>query len=220
MQICLKNISKQYERPIKCRALCDINLEIDKGELIAITGKSGCGKSTLLNILAGLTMKSSGEYFFNNILLNDNRKHMAQFRQKNIGIVVQNFALLNDRTVFDNIRLGLVKNKMDKNKFYSIAEDLGIEKKLNYFPFQLSGGECQRVAIARAIIKKPSIILADEPTGALDSQTSSEIMKLFKDINKEGKTIIIVTHDLEIAKQCDRIIEISDGKIISQEKYI
>lgn len=215
MQIWLKNVSKQYEKPIKCWALRGVDLAINNGESIALTGKSGCGKSTLLNVIAGLTIQSSGEYWFNDKQLDYNQKQMARFRQANIGIIVQNFALLNDRTAFDNICLGITKNRIDQDEVFSIAGALDIEDKLERFPFQLSGGECQRVAIARAVIKKPSIILADEPTGALDSINGDSVISILMSMKKLGTSLIIATHDDVIASKCDRKIVMSDGKIVT-----
>ncbi len=211
MQIVLKNISKEYDYPIHCLALHDINIEVNEGESIAIMGKSGCGKSTLLNILAGLTKPSTGEYWYNgNVLVSDNIS-LSKFRRDNIGIVVQNFALLNNRTAYDNIALSVRAKNKDTIK--EVADKLGIREKLDYYPYQLSGGECQRVAIARAIINKPSIILADEPTGALDTATGQSVIDILKSLSTQGVTLIIATHDKNIGYQCNRVLKMKDGTI-------
>lgn len=193
-------------------------MDLKEGEMVAVMGKSGSGKSTLLNILGGLTMPTSGQYFFKGqdmALLK--QKQMSKFRQKSVGFVVQYFALIDDMDVYHNIALALrhsgISGKESRRRIMEAAESLGISEKLKSFPDELSGGQKQRVAIARAIVKDSDMIAADEPTGALDSQTAEELMKVFRDINEKGKTMLIVTHDMEIAKKCDRIIEISDGQL-------
>lgn len=213
MLVSLKNVSVEYEKPVKCFALNEISLEISKGEMVAIMGPSGSGKSTIINVIAGLTHITSGEFYFNGKMVKQNARQLNKHRLENIGLVVQNFSLLNDRTVYDNIRLG-ERGKSQFDKIKRIANEFGIDNKLKMYPYQLSGGECQRVAIARAIIKKPSLLLADEPTGALDSLTSDKIMDLFKMLNDNGSTVAIVTHDINVAKRCSRIIEVSDGKVV------
>ena len=213
LQIVLKDVSKRYDYPVQCLALHNINIEISKGETIALMGKSGCGKSTLLNIIAGLTELTTGQYLFNGIQLSNNKNVLAKFRKNNIGIIVQNFALLNDRNIYENIKLSLSHDKKAKETIINVAEALNIKNKLKYFPYQLSGGECQRVAIARAIVKKPNIVLADEPTGALDSINGQTVINILKELSCEGTTLIIATHDKSIGYQCNRIIEIKDGTI-------
>ena len=216
----LKNISKKFGfKDTEVLALKDINLEINEGEIVAIVGASGSGKSTLLNIIGTLERQTTGDYLLENKNLNKlNQYDLAKLRNKFFGFVVQNFALINDYTVYENIEIPLVYGKVKiserKKIINQVLTKLDIKDKINKKPTQLSGGQCQRVAIARAIINNPLIILADEPTGALDKKTGEQVMNIFKDLNKEGKTVIIVTHDLKIASQCDRIIEIEDGMII------
>ena len=219
MFIRLENITKTYgKKDGKVEALKGITMDLKEGEMVAVMGKSGSGKSTLLNILGGLTMPTSGQYFFKGqdmALLK--QKQMSKFRQKSVGFVVQYFALIDDMDVYHNIALALrhsgISGKESRRRIMEAAESLGISEKLKSFPDELSGGQKQRVAIARAIVKDSDMIAADEPTGALDSQTAEELMKVFRDINEKGKTMLIVTHDMEIAKKCDRIIEISDGQL-------
>lgn len=219
MFIRLENITKTYgKKDGKVEAIKGITMDLKEGEMVAVMGKSGSGKSTLLNILGGLTMPTSGQYFFKGqdmALLK--QKQMSKFRQKSVGFVVQYFALIDDMDVYHNIALALrhsgISGKESRRRIMEAAESLGISEKLKSFPDELSGGQKQRVAIARAIVKDSDMIAADEPTGALDSQTAEELMKVFRDINEKGKTMLIVTHDMEIAKKCDRIIEISDGQL-------
>ena len=219
MFIRLENITKTYgKKDGKVEALKGITMDLKEGEMVAVMGKSGSGKSTLLNILGGLTMPTSGQYFFKGqdmALLK--QKQMSKFRQKSVGFVVQYFALIDDMDVYHNIALALrhsgISGKESRRRIMEAAESLGISEKLKSFPDELSGGQKQRVAIARAIVKDSDMIAADEPTGALDSQTAEELMKVFRKIKKKGKTMLIVTHDMEIAKKCDRIIEISDGQL-------
>ncbi|MBR6836361.1 MAG: ABC transporter ATP-binding protein [Oscillospiraceae bacterium] len=216
MHIVLHNVTKKYEYPVKCLALSDVNLQINHGESVALMGKSGCGKSTLINILAGLTDRTSGDYYCNNIKLSNERRLLSKFRRDNVGIIVQNFALLNNRTAYDNIALSINKSTT-KKMIYDLAEKLDIINKLDNYPYQLSGGECQRIAIARALIKNPSIILADEPTGSLDSANGQMVMNILKELTFNGATLIIATHDKSISNKCDRIIEMIDGKIVKSD---
>ncbi|MDU1313691.1 ABC transporter ATP-binding protein [Clostridium septicum] len=219
----LTNINKIYgELESETKALNNINLEIKKGELVALTGKSGSGKSTLLNLLGQLDVESSGSISIDGtITKNLTKNQRSKFRNSTIGFIVQHFALINDYTVYDNIELplkyGNVKKSLRKDLILDVSSKLGIEDKLKSKPNNLSGGQCQRVAIARAIVNNPNIILADEPTGALDTVTGSEVMNIFKSLNSNGKTVIIVTHDLKLANECDRIIELKDGCIISDK---
>lgn len=216
----LENITKTYGKDdAKTYALNEINLTIDKGEMLAIMGPSGSGKSTLLNIIGCLDKANKGHYYINgnNILTLNNRK-LAKLRNKTFGFVVQYFALLNDYTVYQNIEIPLeyskIKKRTRKDRILNILKMLSIENKINKHPNQLSGGQNQRVAIARAIINNPDIILADEPTGALDKSTGDDVMELFRQLNNQGKTIIIVTHDENVSQKCNRVIKIQDGKII------
>lgn len=216
----LRNIEKDYGKgEAQVKALKNINLSIEKGEMIAIMGPSGSGKSTLLNILGFLDKPTSGEYIFNGENIKDLKENdLAKYRNKKIGFVVQNFALLDDYTVFQNINLPLDYAKIKKRDRVSlitnIVKKVGLSDKINKLPTELSGGQNQRVAIARALINNPDIILADEPTGALDLNTGEEIMDIFQELNKEGKTIIIITHDKNIASKCERILNIKDGILL------
>lgn len=215
----LKNISKKFGvKDAEVTALKDVSIEINEGEVIAIVGTSGSGKSTLLNIIGTLDRQTTGEYVLRNKNLDKLKEHdLAKLRNKSFGFVVQHFALINDYTVYENIEIPLVYGKVkgsERSKIINqVLTKLDIKDKINKKPTELSGGQCQRVAIARAIVNDPQIILADEPTGALDKKTGEQVMKIFKDLNKEGKTIIIVTHDPRIASQCNRIINIEDGMI-------
>ena len=217
MQIELRNISKTYSKNgIKVNALKDINICIDKGELVAIVGTSGSGKSSLLNIIGCIDKGYEGEYILNGKRIDLYKdEELALCRNKIFGFVLQYYGLLNNETVFDNIKLPLIyaKKKEKANKVNDMLKKFNIEDKAQCKPTELSWGQCQRVAIARALINEPEIILADEPTGALDKRTSKEVMDILIELNGEGKTIIIVTHDEKIANQCNRIIRIEDGII-------
>lgn len=204
---------------MKYEALHGVSCEISDGEMVAIIGKSGAGKSTLLHILACIDSYQSGEYTIDGTLVkNLSEGQYAQIRNEKIGIVMQDFALVEDFSALENVLIPLdfakkkIKNKKEKALEALKAVGMGdlSKKPCN----KLSGGQKQRVAIARAIVNEPAMILADEPTGALDTKTSAEIMELFKRLNKEGKTVVIVTHDPKVAEQCGRVIEVSDGKII------
>jgi len=221
--ITLKGICKTYGKGDGLvTALRPIDLDIKKGEMLAIMGKSGSGKSTLLNLLAGLDTPDSGEFIYNGSPINTkNQNKMAKFRRNDVGFVVQHFALIDEYSVQQNIglplRYGKLKGTSTKKRIKEISERLEIAEKLRKYPSQLSGGQAQRVAIARAIAHKPSILLADEPTGALDEETGKSIMNLFREINKEGTTVIVVTHDANVASFCQRTIRLHDGNIIGEE---
>ena len=185
--------------------------------MVAIMGKSGSGKSTVLNIISGIESADSGRYIFKgNDMSKVSGDKMTVFRRENIGFVLQHFALIENNSVFKNIALPLYLKHESKNvikgKVLELAKDLEIENKLDKKPKQLSGGEAQRVAIARTIINQPSLILADEPTGALDENTGLKIMQIFRKLHQKGHTFIIVTHDSSVAEMCDRTIKIKDGK--------
>ena len=217
----LENIKKIYNKgnANEFEALKGVSLTIKDGELVAVIGKSGAGKSTLLHIIACIDSYEDGKYVIDDVLVkNLSEKKLAEIRNSRIGIVMQDFALVDDFTCIENVLLPLdfaAKKKSDRKELALAAlKSVGMDGMAKKPVNKLSGGQKQRVAIARAIVNKPSVILADEPTGALDSKTAAEIMELFHELNKKGHTVIIVTHDLEIAKQCDRIIEISDGKIV------
>lgn len=213
----IKNVCKVFgKNESEIKALSNINISISKGELIGIVGPSGSGKTTLLNIMGCLDLPTNGEYFLNgsNILKLNDRK-LAKIRNTEIGFVIQDYALIEYETVYNNVVIPLkYARKRNKREIVcNILRQLGIEDKEMQLVRNLSGGQKQRVAIARALVNNPSIILADEPTGALDTETGKQIFELLKSINKNGKTVIIVTHDINLAEKCDRTISIVDGKI-------
>lgn len=215
----LKNLTKTYRLGDEVlNALDGIDCTINSGEFVAITGPSGSGKSTLANIIGGLDKPTSGTVFIDGTDLSHVRDgQLSDYRNHHIGFVFQSFNLQGTQTAMENVMLPLVFSRMKsrdrKARAKECLEAVGLGDRLKHKPSQLSGGQRQRVAIARALAVKPSIILADEPTGNLDSARGEEIMKLLKDLNKEGITLIIITHDNAIAKQADRIINIKDGKI-------
>ena len=217
----LHQVSKIYNqgKANAFQALNQIDLEIADGELVAIVGTSGAGKSTLLHILACIDSYESGEYRIDNVLVKSrSEKELARIRNEKIGMVMQDYALINDFSAIENVLLPLDFAKKQSHQKKELAlqamEVVGMKSYANKSVSQLSGGQKQRIAIARAIVNHPSIILADEPTGALDSNTSGEIMALFHKLHAQGKTIVIVTHDQKIASQCQRIIQIEDGRIL------
>ncbi|MEN8435962.1 ABC transporter ATP-binding protein (plasmid) [Clostridium septicum] len=217
----LKNITKKYGKGDSAVIAVDaLNLSIEKGDMIAIIGKSGSGKSTLLNILGGLINFDKGEYIFNNNFISGNKeKDLVKFRRENISFIVQDFALINNMTVFDNIALPLEYKKISKKEIkrlvFEVLEKLEIKEKAYKYPNEISGGQAQRVAIARAIVKNPELILADEPTGALDKKNGQNVIEILKKLNLNGKTIVIVTHDLKIAENCKSIVRMEDGRVIN-----
>ncbi len=211
----LKNINKSFgKKSSKVDVLEDLNLSIDKGELVAIMGKSGSGKTTLLNILAGIDTQDSGEYLFDEKEMNiKSAADGVKFRRNNIGIVLQHFALINDFTVYENVEVGLWESSLSsgekRKRILEVLEQLEISDLKDKYPGKLSGGEKQRVAIGRAIICEPKLLLADEPTGSLDSTTEEHIIKIIQDLNKtKGTTVVVVTHDDEVAKSCMRTIRL------------
>jgi len=216
----VKNISKVYDLgPEKIEALKDVSLEIEKGEFVSIIGKSGSGKSTLMHILGLLDTPSSGEIILNGQNTKGlKEKQLAKIRNKEIGFVFQAFNLLQRTTAIDNVLLPLKYSSMPKRdwdkKALEMLKLLGLENRIHNKSNELSGGQKQRVAIARALINDPSIVLADEPTGNLDSRTGDEIIKIFTDLHEQGKTVILVTHNSEIADLADRKIVIKDGEIV------
>lgn len=220
----LKNVKKTYKaKNIETKALKGINLSVEKGEFISIMGESGSGKTTLLNIIATFDKATSGSIILNNKNLNLLKdKKISKFRRKELGFVFQDFNLLDQFNNRDNIFLPLVlsneKVSVMKDRLDKIKNKLGIENLLEKYPYEISGGQKQRVAIGRAIITKPSLLLCDEPTGALDSHSSEMIMNLFSDINKSGQTVLMVTHSLRAASYAKRILFIKDG-IIYHEIY-
>lgn len=216
----LKNISKRYVfDDVVTNALNDVSLNVEDGEFAAIMGASGSGKSTLLNILGCMDKPTSGEYFLDNKNVSElNSKELSEIRGGKISFVFQNFALMEKYTAYENIELPLIYKRVPakerRNKVRDAASRLGIEAQLRKLPKQMSGGQQQRVALARALASGADIILADEPTGALDKKTGIELMEILKELNSRGKTIIIVTHDPTVAEYAERIITISDGRII------
>lgn len=214
----LKNIGKIYNigKPNACEALKNVDLDIERGDLMAIIGESGSGKSTLLHILGCLDDPTSGEMYFGGSKVNfKSAKKLANYRSEKIGFVLQDFGLILGETALENVCVPLLFSKSPFPKMKKQAREalnlLGIGNLANKRVNQLSGGQKQRVAIARALVNDPDIILADEPTGALDSKTSSEIVNTLLELNKNGKTVIIVTHDVKIAELCRRVVTISDG---------
>lgn len=217
--ITLTSLSKIYRtNEIETVALENVNLTVARGEFLSIMGPSGCGKSTLLNIMGLLDTPSTGTIEINGTHTEGMKdKELAAFRNKTLGFVFQSFHLINSLNVLDNVELPLLYRRVNSSERKRLAkevlEKVGLSHRMNHFPTQLSGGQCQRVAVARAIIGNPEIILADEPTGNLDSGSTKEIMGILKDLHKEGRTVIIITHDNDIAAQAERIIRIKDGQI-------
>ncbi|MBO0453521.1 MULTISPECIES: ABC transporter ATP-binding protein [Enterococcus] len=223
----LKNINKYYRNDEEAlHVLKDINLKADAGEMIAVMGPSGSGKSTLINLLGFIDTKFDGEYLFeeeNLVTTTDDR--LSKTRNEMVGFVFQNFSLIENYTVYENVELPLLYNgygfHQTKERVMSALERVGIADKAEKHPRQLSGGQQQRVAIARALINQPKFIIADEPTGALDTHTSNEIMELFKELNRrDHATIFLVTHDPEVVPYCTRLVKIRDGAITEDRAVI
>lgn len=218
--ITLNEISKKYRtKEVETTALDGINLQVESGRFISIMGPSGCGKSTLLNIMGLLDVQTGGEVIINGTDTNTmSDAELAGFRNQMLGFVFQSFHLIPSLNVIDNVMLPLLYRKSTDKERHELAQEVlnkvGLSHRTKHFPSQLSGGQCQRVAIARAIIGSPKIILADEPTGNLDSKMGGEIMTLLHGLHNEGTTIVMVTHDEQIARNTQEIIRVSDGKII------
>ena len=218
----IKNLTKIYTtEEVETTALNSISIDIKGGEFVAIMGPSGCGKSTLLNILGLLDNPSDGEYNFGeNEVSTYSERQRAQLRKGSIGFVFQSFNLIDELTVFENVELPLlylkVPSSVRKQKVEAVLDRMNIMHRRNHFPQQLSGGQQQRVAISRAIVAKPNLILADEPTGNLDSANGEEVMKVLSQLNEEGTTIIMVTHSPYDANYAHRIINLFDGKVVTE----
>lgn len=221
--ISIKNLVKIYNKGKgnEYKALKGIDFQVQDGELVAVIGKSGAGKSTLLHVLAGIDSFESGSYHVGNQDVGQmSEKQLAEFRNKSIGMVMQDFALIEEYTMQENLQVplifGKVKKREQSKKIMDVLEKVNIAELKDKRVNQLSGGQKQRVAIARALINSPEYILADEPTGALDSNTSDDIMDVFEELNRNGHTVIIVTHDNGVAARCQRVIEIKDGEVLSE----
>jgi putative ABC transport system ATP-binding protein len=222
--IAISNLHKSYHiGKNSLHVLKGIDMNINEGELVAIMGSSGSGKSTLLNIIGMLDNYDSGSYMLDNVAINNlDETKAAKYRNQFLGFVFQSFNLINYKTAVENIALPLYYQGVSRKERQSIALEylnkVGLSEWAEHLPSELSGGQKQRIAIARALASQPKVLLADEPTGALDSQTSEEVMSLIKKINKEGKTILVVTHEHEIANMCNRIITLKDGIIMTDIK--
>lgn len=220
----VKNLKKIYTTRFggnQVQALTNTSFSVEEGEFVAIMGESGSGKTTLLNIMAALDKPTSGQILLGGRNLTEIKdKQLSEFRRDNLGFVFQDFNLLDNFSVKDNIFLPLVLAKANykemENKIIPIAQKLHIEELLNKYPYELSGGQKQRVAVARALITEPKIILADEPTGALDSKSSDNLLKLFSQINKDGQTILMVTHSIKAASKAKRVLFLRDGELFHQ----
>jgi putative ABC transport system ATP-binding protein len=217
-----KALKKLYlTEEVETTALNDVNIEITKGEFVSIMGPSGCGKSTLLNVLGLLDNPSDGEYYFlDNEVSKFNERKRAGLRKENIGFVFQSFNLIDELTVFENVELPLLYLKYSagerKKRVNEVLEQMNIMHRANHFPQQLSGGQQQRVAVSRAIVGKPKIILADEPTGNLDSTHGDEVMNILTELNEAGTTVVMVTHSPTYAEYGNRIIHLFDGHVVTE----
>jgi len=215
----MENIKKSYLMgETESEVLKGIDLTVEEGEFLAVLGPSGSGKSTLMNIIGCLDVPTSGEYYLSGRKIADqNEKTLAEIRSKEIGFIFQSFHLLQRQTALENVELPLIyanyPERERKKRAAAMLEKVGLGDKLKYYPNQMSGGQQQRIAIARALSTNPTILLADEPTGALDQKTGKAVMELFHDLNEEGRTIIMITHDANIAKHAKRIVRILDGNI-------
>ena len=219
----LKNISKHFNTEKKIKVLKNLSYNFEKGKMYALMGPSGSGKSTLLNILGMLDVADKGDYILDNVPIKDlNETKAAKYRNKFLGFVFQSFNLINYKTALENVSLPLYYQGVARKERQELALDylerVGLKEWSTHLPSELSGGQKQRVAIARAMASKPKVLLADEPTGALDSKTSYEVMDLIQKINQEGNTILVVTHEEDIAEMCKRVVKLKDGVIIEDKK--
>lgn len=208
---------------VQTKALNDVTLQVEQGEFVAIMGPSGCGKSTLLNILGTLDSPTSGSYFFEGKQVDKmTENQLTALRKGNLGFIFQSFNLIDELTVYENVELPLVylgmKTLQRKERVNKVLEKVNLLHRANHYPQQLSGGQQQRVAIARAIVTNPHIILADEPTGNLDSVNGNEVMNLLLELNKEGSTVVMVTHSEENARMAGRLIRMMDGNILTESR--
>ena len=220
--IILKDIHKTYGKGNNSlEALKGINLTINNGEMLAVMGASGSGKTTLLNIIGTIDRPTSGEYYIDSVRMDElSVKEMAVFRNRIFGFVIQDYALISHYSAIKNIMLPLHYTKLSRTekklRAMRLIEAMKLENRKDALPSQMSGGQKQRVAIARALVNDAKILLCDEPTGALDSATAMDIITILKNLNSEGRTVVIVTHDHSIAQKCDRIVEIKDGTIVKE----
>ena len=221
----LNAVSKRFRtREIETTALSDVSFEIASGEFVAIMGPSGCGKSTLLNVLGMLDSPDSGDYFFNNEnIAHYPERQLSQLRKQYVGFIFQSFNLVEELTVFDNVELALLYLPIPaaerRARVQAVIEKMEIAHRSKHMPSQLSGGQQQRVAVARALVANPKLILADEPTGNLDSERGQEVMNLLQQLNREGSTIVMVTHSAEHASYAQRRINLFDGKVIATSQW-
>lgn len=222
----LRDIRKYYDSSgVRTKALDGVTIAIDKGEFVAIMGASGSGKSTLMNIIGAIDEASKGKYILSGKNVTAlNNKELANIRNREMGYIFQSFNLLEELTIIENVEMPLgyagIRGKERKKRALELLEKVGLEGKKNAYPRQLSGGQQQRVAIARALVNQPGLLLADEPTGNLDSTNGEEVMKQLVELHKEGTTIILVTHDDKVASFAERRIEMKDGKVVNDEKLI